>query len=510
MAQELTGLDFLEKNEIKGEKCNERKPFAFLSYSHDAFDSQIVMNVFKKLRDKKYNLWIDVANIPRSANAWTTAARKALQSKEYCKCVLFFRSEHSMVSENVKKELELIHMLDHLKTEKIYDNIIVIDIWDDAKYKCAKDVLSDLANNGSEEDFENCSAICSIVNTESNSIRLEYEGENDIDIVVKEIIDDIEGYGIVPDADKKNTSADDTSVQKPKAEVSHNGENTEENDRLNVNPLGGGLSGKHKHKLATGEDEKSSGPAAPSSHLTEEYYLQDGNNANAVIRFDGTDYFIMKNSKISDKLKDCVKKIRDSKSRYITEYKNGIKLVNEEFKGGISTLCKFASGYSTDGNTKKKISKEEALKILRENVSEAGTTPAPPTTTTVSNPPAPPVTPTGETTYYSITRGGVNAVIRKDSNGYTLLKNSKIKEKYNNSIREPSKSFFDEKSVLTEKGRFTTEDFSRDRSSALAGVVFGGSENGNAMIQTAKVIFKEEALKILRENAEGSKHPAYM
>lgn len=487
MAQELKGLDFLEKNEIKNMKYDENKPFAFISYSHDDHDSQIVMNVFKKMYEKGYNLWIDVANIPHDENAWTYAAEQALDN-ENCKCAIFFRSENSMIKDTIVKEIENIKELDNIS------GIIVVDIWENENTVSAKMARKSIVNNHnlSQAAKSNCRKLCDIVSVDNSAIRLDHEAGNDIDKAVDAIIEEVKEYGVVSAAGKKDTN---------------NGENTEENDRLNVNPLGGGSSGKHKHKPATGEDEKSSGPAAPSSHLTEEYYLQDGNNANAVIRFDGTDYFIMKNSKISDKLKDCVKKIRDSKSRYITEYKNGIKLVNEEFKGGISTLCKFASGYSTDGNTKKKISKEEALKILRENVSEAEIAPAPPT---VSAPPAPSVTPTGETTYYSITRGGVNAVIRKDSNGYTLLKNSKIKEKYNNSIREPSKSFFDEKSVLTEKGRFTTEDFSRDRSSALAGVVFGGSENGNAMIQTAKVIFKEEALKILRENAEGSKHPAYM
>lgn len=503
MAQELTGLVFLKKNEIKNMKYDENKPFAFISYSHDDHDSQIVMNVFKKMYEKGYNLWIDVANIPHDENSWTQAAEDAFDNRN-CKCAIFFRSENSMIKETIVKEIKNLKIIKHIL------RIIVVDIWEDEAIDSAEAAFEMILNSDNKEAKSNCRKLCDIVSVDNSAIRLDHEAENDIDKAVDAIIDEIKEYGIVSDAGKKDTKAGDTPVQKPKAEVSHNGENTEENDRLNVNPLDGGSSGKHKHKPAAGEETESSGHSTPSSHLTEEYYLQDGNDANAVIRFDGTDYFIMKNSKISNKLNDSVKKTRDSHSRYIIEYKNGIKLVNEDFKGAISTLCKFASGYSTDGNTKKKISKEEALKILRENVSEAGTTPAPPTTTTVSNPPAPPVTPTGETTYYSITRGGVNAVIRKDSNGYTLLKNSKIKEKYNNSIREPSKSFFDEKSVLTEKGRFTTEDFSRDRSSALAGVVFGGSENGNAMIQTAKVIFKEEALKILRENAEGSKHPAYM
>ena len=39
MAQELMGLEYLKKKEIKNMKCDMEKPFAFISYSHDENDS---------------------------------------------------------------------------------------------------------------------------------------------------------------------------------------------------------------------------------------------------------------------------------------------------------------------------------------------------------------------------------------------------------------------------------------------------------------------------------------
>ncbi len=47
---------------LQNMKCNMNKPFAFISYSHDEIDSQIVMNVFKQLMKKGYNLWIEGIN----------------------------------------------------------------------------------------------------------------------------------------------------------------------------------------------------------------------------------------------------------------------------------------------------------------------------------------------------------------------------------------------------------------------------------------------------------------
>ena len=38
MSQELMGLEYLKKKEIKNMKCDMNKPFAFISYSHDEYE----------------------------------------------------------------------------------------------------------------------------------------------------------------------------------------------------------------------------------------------------------------------------------------------------------------------------------------------------------------------------------------------------------------------------------------------------------------------------------------
>jgi hypothetical protein len=91
MSQELMGLEYLKKKEIKNMKCDMNKPFAFISYSHDDYDCQIVMNVFKKLMERGHNLWIDIANMPADEHTWKKAAIDALTNKN-CKFAFFFRS----------------------------------------------------------------------------------------------------------------------------------------------------------------------------------------------------------------------------------------------------------------------------------------------------------------------------------------------------------------------------------------------------------------------------------
>ena len=58
MEQEVMGLQFLKKNAIKDKPCRLEAPFAFISYAHDEHDAQIVRNVFLKLYERGYNLWI--------------------------------------------------------------------------------------------------------------------------------------------------------------------------------------------------------------------------------------------------------------------------------------------------------------------------------------------------------------------------------------------------------------------------------------------------------------------
>ena len=172
MNQEIQGLEYLQKNEIKNMKCDMDKPFAFISYSHDDYDAQIVMNVFKQLMKKGYNLWIDVANIPVNQDSWTKPAKSALRNKN-CKLAILFRSEISLVTENIKKELEKIDV----------DKQIIksIDIWH-AKDMNAEKFRQEIINSGSitEKIKEICDDIFDIVKKDCNAIRLASDAKNDI------------------------------------------------------------------------------------------------------------------------------------------------------------------------------------------------------------------------------------------------------------------------------------------------------------------------------------------
>ena len=105
MEQELKGLQFLEKNKIRNKKCDMKRKFAFISYSHDETDIMIVRTMFEKLYSKGYNLWIDTANIPYNEKSWIDAADEALRS-DNCIFAFYFRSESSMTKEPILQELE--------------------------------------------------------------------------------------------------------------------------------------------------------------------------------------------------------------------------------------------------------------------------------------------------------------------------------------------------------------------------------------------------------------------
>lgn len=177
MSQEIQGLEYLQKNEIKNMKCDMGRPFAFISYSHDKHDAQIVMNVFKQLMNKGYNLWIDVANIPVNEKSWDESAMNALGDPNR-KFTIFFRSEESMINSNIE---------DELKKSKIFYNIgdiKVIDIWHKEGMNadiCYKEIL-----NKKQYGFI-CNKICKIVSTDCNAIRLASDAENDILKLVKQM-----------------------------------------------------------------------------------------------------------------------------------------------------------------------------------------------------------------------------------------------------------------------------------------------------------------------------------
>ena len=188
--EELIGLAYLKKNEIKDKTCDDSRPFAFISYSHDSHDSQIVRNVFMNLNAKGYNLWIDTANMPHDENAWTVSALKALLSKN-CKFAFFFRSESSMIKETIAKELEKIKNLEHI------GSIVTVDIWQkkgNTAEECAKDIL----NSCVFEHIATCDKICSIVSTANSAIRLAADAQNDVRRLVEAMEEELKLRGVMP------------------------------------------------------------------------------------------------------------------------------------------------------------------------------------------------------------------------------------------------------------------------------------------------------------------------
>ncbi len=186
---ELKGFEYLQKNEIKGMKCDESKPYAFISYSHYEYDAQIVMNVFKALYNKGFNLWIDTANMPINEDDWQDSAMDALRNKN-CKFAFYFRSESSMIKETIAEELVTIKKLTHL------DSIVTIDIWSDRNNNAEK-FRDEILNNGKKKEYKACRTICSIVSVACKAIRLASDAENDISKLVDEMVDVLCDHGVL-------------------------------------------------------------------------------------------------------------------------------------------------------------------------------------------------------------------------------------------------------------------------------------------------------------------------
>lgn len=189
MQQELQGFQYLKSNEIANKTCDVEKPFAFISYSHEAMDAQIVRNTFSKLYEKGYNLWIDTANIPYDENSWEDAATKALRKKGFCKCAIYFRSESSMTKAAVADELEKIKKLKHI------GDIITVDIWNDANMSAGK-YYEQMINSDKDAEYKVCERICSIVNRYNSAIRLVSDTNSNIDLLVEKIAEQLEKRGV--------------------------------------------------------------------------------------------------------------------------------------------------------------------------------------------------------------------------------------------------------------------------------------------------------------------------
>ena len=194
MQKTLTGMEFLRANEIKNMKCHMEEPYVFISYSHDSYDSQIVMNVFQSLYQKGFNLWIDTANMPLNENDWKLSAADALRG-ENCRFAFFFRSESSMVKETVAKELQLIKDLYHIEV------IVTIDIWHEDGNNAAKHYKK-ILNDKDNDAFRACEKVCDIVSVDNKAIRLGSDAGNDITRLSEEMEEVLRDRGLKPAASR--------------------------------------------------------------------------------------------------------------------------------------------------------------------------------------------------------------------------------------------------------------------------------------------------------------------
>ncbi len=188
MAQKLIGLEYLKANKIEKMECNADKPFAFFSYSHDDYDSQIVMNLFKLLYESGYNIWIDTANMPYNENDWKMSANKALRNKN-CKFAFFFRSESSMSKDTIATELANIKRLRHMSS------IVSVDIWHEASNN-AEIFYDNMLNDGDEHEYSTCQKICDFVSLECKALRLREDMGNDINKLAEAMKKILERNGV--------------------------------------------------------------------------------------------------------------------------------------------------------------------------------------------------------------------------------------------------------------------------------------------------------------------------
>ncbi|MGN0676899.1 MAG: toll/interleukin-1 receptor domain-containing protein, partial [Ruminococcus sp.] len=206
---ELQGIEFLKENIIEGKSCDLSKPFVFISYAHDEYDTKVVRNVFDRLYSKGYNLWIDTANIPKNENSWTTAAEEALMNEEEtCKLALFFRSEESLIRKPIFEELQMIKALEHI------NRIVVIDIWHDDGMT-AEEYGIQLIKQKKRKELNIYRKICEKVDVDSSVIRIQ-DVNSSLDELIKKIGSELKKDGVEPVG--KRTDAELQSKTKPEEE----------------------------------------------------------------------------------------------------------------------------------------------------------------------------------------------------------------------------------------------------------------------------------------------------
>lgn len=82
--------------------CDPESPFAFVSYA--SADKETVYRDVLEMQRRRFNLWIDNANLDKKKPSWTQDALKAVQSYN-CRMILFYVSASSLTSQACYREL---------------------------------------------------------------------------------------------------------------------------------------------------------------------------------------------------------------------------------------------------------------------------------------------------------------------------------------------------------------------------------------------------------------------
>lgn len=169
-------FDYLKERKIENRRCNLEQPFAFISYAHEEEDAKIVKETFLNLYDSGFNLWLDLANLPNSADSWKEDAMDALGSKN-CKTLIYFRSEAALVRETIKDEIKKFITSDKESgSGRTPGDIIIVDTENDSEWESAEVCLDKLEKESKQDEekrkaYENCEAICGIVSVQCNALR---------------------------------------------------------------------------------------------------------------------------------------------------------------------------------------------------------------------------------------------------------------------------------------------------------------------------------------------------
>ncbi len=478
MAKELTGLEFLKKKEIKNMKCNMNKEFVFISYSHDDHDSQIVMNVFKKLMEKGYNMWIDTANMPADENTWKKSAMDAMRDKN-CKFAFYFRSENSMKKETIAKELETLKKLNHIK------KIVAIDIW--LNEKMSAETYYDYLLNDGGEDFDACERICEVVSKECKAIRLVGDVGNDISSLVEEMEDELKNNGVLgsdpkPKSKVENEIKQDVKINKPEVKEKND---LYQNNKSDENPRNSGITQNSEDTIRIVSDGS--------------VYHKKGKDHDAFYRKNESGYTVLKGSKLRYNEKWSPKTIWEQNKNYITE--EGI-LLRDISNLAISTAGRLIEGMSTNGS---ELDSDRLLMEVGETYvvslnSSGAATKIEEAVSQKNDYESGIIKIVSDGSIYHIKGkdGSYDAFYRKNESGYTVLRGSKLKysEKWSpKTIWEQNKNYITEEGILL-------RDISNLPISTAGKLIEGISTNGSELDSEKKLMQAGETFEVSLDSTD--------